>query len=91
MSSFIAVTGLFMVMFGFMGFALWFSRWKQEGRACCSTGIEELLGNEWDPCYTCPKKDTEACDHDEISSEVCEHHDALNVDACALEDATAKK
>jgi hypothetical protein len=66
MTTFLAVVGLFMLMFGFLGFALWFARWKQEGRACCSTGIEELLENEWDACGTCPKRGTDEChDHPE--------------------------
>ncbi|MCB9069320.1 MAG: hypothetical protein H6629_16120 [Calditrichae bacterium] len=87
MIKFLVVVGLFMVMFGFLGFALWFARWKQEGRACCSTGIEDLLQNEWDPCLSCPKKGTDECDHDHND----EKHCATNVSTKALEDQKNNK
>ncbi len=92
MMTFLAVTALFMVMFGFMALALWFARYKQEGRACCSTGIEELLAEDFDPCLTCPRKDSEECNlpHDHADGEVCEHHGKANVDTCALENGPEK-
>ncbi len=80
MTTFFAAVGLLMVMFSFMAFALWFSRYKQDGRACCSTGVEELDA-KLDPCITCPRKDSDDCDHDH--GELCESENSADIDACA--------
>ncbi len=82
MVTFFAAISLAMVMFGFMAFALWFSKYKQNGRTCCNTGIDEL-DSKLDPCISCPRKDSEECDHE--SGEMCDTKNAAGIDACALE------
>ena len=75
MSTFLVSVGFFIVMSWFMAFALWFSRYKQDGRACCSTGIEDIDA-KLDPCLTCPRKESvEECDG-HVDGEVCEKKDA---------------
>ncbi len=53
----VAFTFLFAV-FGFMAFAIRFSRYRQNGR-CCTAGLENIE-EEREACATCPLKEEAA-------------------------------
>ncbi|HQU72788.1 MAG TPA: hypothetical protein PKV71_14495 [Calditrichia bacterium] len=68
MDTFLAVTALFVVAFGFFGLMLHFSQYRKRSNAmCCTDALEEF--EKGDDCDTCPNKENDECAIHQIKEE----------------------
>lgn len=58
MTTYIVSILFLMAVFGFMAFAIRFSRYREDGR-CCTAGLENIE-EERNACATCPLKEEAA-------------------------------